>query len=81
LIQSNNACLVCPLAKQSHLPFSSSSISYVEAFDIIHCGIWERYKHPSFSSAHSFLIIIDDYTRFTWIFLMRHKNEAQSILK
>ena len=24
---------------------------------------------------------MDDYTRFIWIFLMRYKDEAQSILK
>lgn len=38
-IQSNNACIVCSLAKQSRLPFNPSSISSVKAFDIIHCDI------------------------------------------
>jgi transposase InsO family protein len=80
-IQSNNACIVCPLAKQSRLPFNPCLISSVKAFDIIHCDIWGRYKHPSLFGAYYFLTIVDDYTRFTWIFLMRHKNEAQSILK
>ena len=69
------------MAKQCRLPFRSSSISSVRPFDIIHCDIWGRYKHPSISGAHYFLTIVDDYTRFTWIFLMRHKDEAQSILK
>lgn len=40
-IQSNNACLVCPLTTQSRLPFNPSSISSVKAFDIIHCDIWD----------------------------------------
>ena len=38
-IQNNNDCHVCPMAKQCRLPFSSSSISSVRAFDIIHCDI------------------------------------------
>ena len=69
------------MAKQSRLPFGTSTISSTKPFDIIHCDIWGRYQHSSISGANYFLTIIDDYTRFTWIFLMRHKNEAQPILK
>ncbi|KAI9162373.1 hypothetical protein LWI28_026651 [Acer negundo] len=79
-VQSNNACPVCPLAKQSRLPFSPSVISSIKPFEIIHCDIWGRYRHPSLSGAHYFLTIVDDFTRFTWIFLMRHKTEAHSLL-
>ena len=52
-----------------------------QPFEIIHCDIWGRYQHPSLFGVHYFLTIVDDYTRFTWIFLMQHKNEAQSLLK
>jgi len=69
------------LAKQSRLPFSPSTISSIKPFEIIHCDIWGRYRHPSLTGAHYFLTIVDDFSRFTWIFLMRHKNEAQSLLK
>ena len=75
-IQSNNACPIYPLAKQIRLPFGSSAISSTKPFKIIHCDIWGRYRHPSLSGAHYFLTIVNDYTRFTWIFLMGHKNEA-----
>jgi hypothetical protein len=80
-IESKNACHTCPLAKQSRLPFGTSTISSTKPFDIIHCDIWGCYRHSSISDANYFLTIVDDYTRFTWIFLMRHKTEAQPILK
>ncbi|CAL2225396.1 unnamed protein product [Prunus armeniaca] len=64
---SNNACHVCPLAKQSRLPFGTSSISSVKPFDLIHCDIWGPYKHSSISGAHYFLTIVDDFSRFTWL--------------
>jgi transposase InsO family protein len=79
--QFHDVCPVCPLAKQSRLPFSPSVISSTKPFEKIHCDIWGRYRHPSISGAYYFLIVVDDYTRFTWIFLMRHKNETQSLLK
>ena len=80
-VQSNNARPICLLAKKSRLSFSTSVISSTNPFEIIHCDIWGHYRHLSVSSAHYFLTIVDDYTRFTCIFLKRHKDEAQSLLK
>ena len=80
-VQSNNTCLICLLAKQSRLPFSPSVISSIKPFKIIHCDIRGCYRHPSFSGAYYFFTIVDDYTCFTRIFLMRHKDETQSLLK
>ncbi|XP_031256958.1 uncharacterized protein LOC116114962 [Pistacia vera] len=64
--QSNNACDVCALAKQSRLPFSVSSMLSVRPFDLIHCDIWGPYKIASLSGAKYFFTIVDDYSRFTW---------------
>jgi len=69
------------LAKKSRLPFNSIVISSIKPFEIINCDIWSRYQHPSISGAYYFLTIVNDYTRFTWIFFMRHKIEAQSLIK
>ena len=78
--QSNNACDVCALAKQRRLPFSVSSISSVRPFELIHCDIWGPYKIASLSGAKYFLTIVDDYSRFTWVFFMHHKSETQHLL-
>ncbi|KAJ9554960.1 hypothetical protein OSB04_009574 [Centaurea solstitialis] len=80
-VEINKVCHICPLAKQSRLSFGTSTISSIKPFDLIHCDIWGNYGHASLSGAHYFLTVVDDYTRFTWIFLMKHKNETQSILK
>ena len=45
-VQSNNACPICSLTKQSRLPFGTSAISSTKPFEIIHC-VWGRYRHPS----------------------------------
>ena len=78
---SNNACEVCPLAKQTRLPFHLSSISSSKPFSLIHCDIWGPHKIASFSGARYFLTIVDDFTRFTWLFLMQNKSETQNLLK
>ena len=73
-VQSNNARPICLLAKKSRLSFSTSVISSTNPFEIIHCDIWGHYRHLSVSSAHYFLTIVDDYTRFTCIFLKDLKS-------
>ncbi|CAL8998680.1 unnamed protein product [Prunus brigantina] len=78
---SNNICDICPLAKQTRLPFSNSSITSSHPFALIHCDIWGPHKIASLSGAHYFLTVVDDFTRFTWIFLMHTKSETQEHLR
>jgi len=78
---SSHKCDVCPLAKQTRQPFPFSSISTSKCFSLIHCDIWGHYKTPSISGAFYFLTITDDFSRFTWVFLMRNKSETQTLLR
>ena len=71
--KQNNDCTVCALAKQIRLPFTTSSISSDKPFELIHCDIWGPFKVPSLSGAKYFLTIVDEFSRFTWVFLMHHK--------
>ena len=40
----NKHCDIYHLAKQTRLQFSSSSISTIEHFELIHCDIWDHKK-------------------------------------
>lgn len=44
---NNCTCIVCPLAKQSHLKFPSSFISTIRCFELIHFDIWGPYIKKS----------------------------------
>jgi len=74
-------CPICPLAKQSHTPFPSSSSCASELFSLIHVDIWGPYHMVNHDGSRYFLTIVDDYSRATWIFLMKSKNQACSHLK
>lgn len=80
-ISCENYCTVCPMAKQTRLPFPLSSISTKASFDLLHCDIWGPHKTQTHLGARFFLTIVDDFTRCTWVFLMKHKSETQHILK
>nr|GMC49225.1 retrovirus-related Pol polyprotein from transposon TNT 1-94 [Ipomoea batatas] len=74
--ENNLHCDSCMRAKQSRLPFPVSSIKTKSCFDLIHCDIWGGYKTASFSGAHYFLTIVDDFSRGVWVYLMKHKSEV-----
>ncbi|KAK4388519.1 Retrovirus-related Pol polyprotein from transposon RE2 [Sesamum angolense] len=80
-IKNAEICTVCPLAKQHRLPFHRSTSSSFKPFDLVHVDIWGPYHKPSLSNCHYFLTIVDDYSRATWIFLMRHKSQTHTLLE
>ncbi|KAL2236391.1 UNVERIFIED_CONTAM: Retrovirus-related Pol polyprotein from transposon RE1 [Sesamum indicum] len=69
-------CNICPLAKQTRIPFCLSTTKIVSCFDLIHVDIWGPYKQATMSGAHYVLTIVDDFSRATWTFLMRHKSQT-----
>ena len=73
-------CTICPRAKQTRLPFSSSPIKTLIPFQLIHIDVWGPYTQPTHNSCSYFLTIVDDFTRCTWIFLMKSKSESVSHL-
>ncbi|XP_059284755.1 uncharacterized protein LOC132038046 [Lycium ferocissimum] len=76
----NMFCDACCKAKQTRLSFPTSMIKTEHAFDLIYCDIWGPYKTQSLSGSHYFLTIVDDFSRATWVFLMKNKSETKVYL-
>lgn len=69
----NEKCDICHLAKQKKLPYSPSSNRASKAFDLIHMDIWGPFSQVSIHGHKYFLTIVDDYSRCTWIVLLKTK--------
>lgn len=74
-------CTICPMARQSRLPFPDSSIKSTYPFQLIHIDTWGPYKSPTYNGCRYFLTIVDDYTRATWTHLMGSKNNYFPLIK
>ncbi|GFS34572.1 hypothetical protein Acr_00g0034750 [Actinidia rufa] len=48
------------------------------AFDLIHSDVWGPSPVTALSQHRYYVTFIDDYTRCTWVYLMRHKSEVFS---
>lgn len=80
-VDSIHKCSVCPLAKQTRLPFSVRSSRVDVAFSLVHIDLWGPYRVSTHSGHRFFLTIVDDYTRMTWVYLLRSKSDALLYLK
>jgi hypothetical protein len=78
---SNNVCNVCPMAKQRHLPFPISNTVSHRPFDLVHVDIWGPFSVQSINGSRFFLTIVDDFSRYTWIYLMHSKSQTRSIVQ
>ncbi|PNX73342.1 peptide transporter PTR2, partial [Trifolium pratense] len=75
-VDTQAVCDVCHFAKQRKLPFSLSNAIANSAFELLHCDIWGPLAIPSVHGHKFFLTIVDDYSRFVWILLVKSKAEV-----
>ena len=80
-INKNSVCDTCHLAKQSKLPFSSSVTATHKPFELVHMDIWGPLATPSLHGHKYFLTMVDDFTRHTWLFLMKLKSETRNLIE
>ncbi|XP_019427158.1 PREDICTED: uncharacterized protein LOC109335479 [Lupinus angustifolius] len=76
-LQPNNIsdCCGCKLAKFSALPFPKSVSISKAPFDLVHSDVWGPSPIATKSGSKYYVSFIDDYTRYCWIFLMKHHSE------
>jgi len=73
-------CDACHYAKQHKLSFSHSNTRAKNIFDLIHVDIWGPFHIASVNGHRFSLTIVDDQSRFTWVFLMKIKSETREAL-
>lgn len=72
-------CATCQLAKQKKLSFHSQNNMTTNAFDLVYIDTWEPFSVKTLESYRYFLIIVDNHTRNTWIYLMKRKDEVLTV--
>jgi transposase InsO family protein len=72
-------CTACQTAKQPALSFNKSTSISASPFDLVHSDIWGPAPTPTMGGSRYFVIFIDDYSRFTWIYMMKNRHELPQI--
>ncbi|KAL3326682.1 hypothetical protein AABB24_037395 [Solanum stoloniferum] len=75
-------CESCQLGKHTRATFSRSTEGRSESiFSLVHSDIWGPSRVSSTLGFRYFVSFINDYSRCTWVFLMKDRSELFSIFK
>jgi hypothetical protein len=81
MLISDLKCETCILANshRAHYPLSMNKSTVL--FALIHSDVWGLSPISTISGFRWFVTFVDDCTRMTWLYLLKHKNEVLSIFQ
>uniref|UniRef100_A0A2N9ICW1 Integrase catalytic domain-containing protein n=1 Tax=Fagus sylvatica TaxID=28930 RepID=A0A2N9ICW1_FAGSY len=71
----------CQLGKQPALPFQNNESMSTGIFNLIHSDVWGPSPINSIGRSRYFVVFVDDYSRYSWVFLMRSRDELLNIYR
>ncbi|CAM8928890.1 unnamed protein product [Rhodiola kirilowii] len=74
-------CEICPFAKQTRSSFMLTQHKTSNIFDIVHGDVWGPFQTPTMSGARYFFTLVDDCSRFTWVYLMQQKDQVSTFIR
>jgi transposase InsO family protein len=72
-------CEHCVLGKQTRVKFGTAIHQTKGILDYVHSDVWGPTKTASMSGKHWFVTFVDDYSRRSWVYTMKHKDEVLGI--
>uniref|UniRef100_A0A2N9HIL7 Integrase catalytic domain-containing protein n=1 Tax=Fagus sylvatica TaxID=28930 RepID=A0A2N9HIL7_FAGSY len=72
-------CTHCLAGKMHQLPFSVSNKNSTAPFALIHADLWGPAPITSSTGFRFYLVLVDDFTKFTWTFFLKHKSDTFQI--
>lgn len=70
-------CHIFHLPKQRKIPFHISHSVSNSLFDLVHVDILGPFRIVSLYSHQYFLSIVEDKSRYTWVYLLKSRSEAR----
>uniref|UniRef100_A0A0V0H3X3 Putative ovule protein n=1 Tax=Solanum chacoense TaxID=4108 RepID=A0A0V0H3X3_SOLCH len=74
-------CPICPMARQSRLPFPQKSHTTSSIFELLHVDLWGPYQTTTHDNFRYFITLLDDFSKSTWTHLLSSKSNALHIIK
>ncbi|CAI7782364.1 unnamed protein product [Closterium sp. NIES-53] len=73
-------CLPCIKGQQRAAPHSSSFPPTTAPLQTLHMDVWDTPRVTGQGGEHYFLLVVDDYTRYTTVFPLQSKADVRGVL-
>jgi hypothetical protein len=75
---SSSICKQCQHGKQTRVKFKTKEHSTTKPLEIVHADVYGPMRTTGLKGEIYFLLFVDDFTRMTWMFLLKKKSETFS---
>jgi hypothetical protein len=80
--EKNRPCGACQAGKQVESPHHEKNImTTMRPLEMLHMNLFGPIAYISIGGNKYGLVIIDDYSHFTWVFFLQDNGETQEVLK
>jgi hypothetical protein len=82
VFEKNSPCVACQARKQVGAPHHAKNImTTTRPLEMLHMDLFGLIAYISIHGNKYSPIIVDNYSRFTWVFFLHDKSETQKVLK
>jgi hypothetical protein len=80
--EKGRVCSACQAGKQvdTHRPHKNNMMTD-RPLELLHMDLFGPIAYISMGGSKYCLVIVDDYSRFTWVFFLQEKYQTQETLK
>nr|GEV19963.1 hypothetical protein [Tanacetum cinerariifolium] len=79
--ESFDECVSCLSGKMTRKPFSHRTERATDLLGIIHTDVCGLLRHVSRQGTSNFITFMDDYSRYGYVYLLKHKHEVFETFK
>ncbi|KAM1086604.1 hypothetical protein ACFX2B_012093 [Malus domestica] len=76
IVKQSFFCSNCVLGKCAKLPFQNSICHSSRSLELVHADVWGPAPLSSISGYRFYVIFVDDLTKYTWLYPLKHKSEV-----
>ena len=76
-----HVCDACQFGKQSRLPFVRHVRQSTRPLQLVHSNVWGPTHNASMGGSKYYVTFIDDYSRYTWVYILKTKDEVFAIFQ
>ena len=77
LLKKDKVCEACQMGKQIKTSFKNKSfISTSRPLELLHMDLFEPSRTTSLGGKSYVFVIVDDFSRYTWVLFLPHKNDV-----